>query len=167
MKEQILELRNRGLSYNKIKEVVKCAKSTISYYCNEEVKRKACERSRDNKNRSIHNRIDLFKNRKKLRNSVDAFQYRNEHSRTFGYNDIINKFGLDTVCYLTGRPINLYERTYNFDHIIPASRGGNNDLENVGIACKVANASKTDLLLQEYLDLCKEVLEYHGYIVTK
>lgn len=33
MKEKILELRKNGYSYNQIVEELKCAKSTVSYYC--------------------------------------------------------------------------------------------------------------------------------------
>lgn len=33
MKEKILELRKDGYSYNQIAEMLKCAKSTISYHC--------------------------------------------------------------------------------------------------------------------------------------
>ena len=33
MKEKILELRKKGFSYNQIVEELKCAKSTVSYYC--------------------------------------------------------------------------------------------------------------------------------------
>ena len=33
MKEQILNLRKEGKSYNEIKKILNCSKSTISYYC--------------------------------------------------------------------------------------------------------------------------------------
>jgi len=33
MKEKILELREKGYSYNQIVEELKCAKSTVSYHC--------------------------------------------------------------------------------------------------------------------------------------
>lgn len=56
---------------------------------------------------------------------------------------------------------------YQLDHIIPVSKGEDNSLENMGITIPIANQAKTDLTLEEYLDLCKQVLEYHGYIVTK
>lgn len=33
IKSKIIQLRNEGKSYNEIKEIVKCSKSTISYFC--------------------------------------------------------------------------------------------------------------------------------------
>ena len=33
MKEEILKLRNQGYSYNEIKKILGCSKSTISYHC--------------------------------------------------------------------------------------------------------------------------------------
>ena len=35
------------------------------------------------------------------------------------------------------------------------------------MTCPEANASKSDLTLEEYLNLCKEVLENFGYTITK
>jgi len=37
----------------------------------------------------------------------------------------------------------------------------------MGITIPEANASKTDLTLEEYLNLCRLVLENHGYTVDK
>lgn len=56
---------------------------------------------------------------------------------------------------------------YDLDHIIPVSRGGSNELSNLGVSIPVANKSKSNLTLEEYLELCKKVLEHHGYTVTK
>ena len=56
---------------------------------------------------------------------------------------------------------------YCFDHIIPVSKGGSNDLSNLGITTPAANYSKSDLTVEEYLNLCKLVLEHHGYTVNK
>lgn len=81
--------------------------------------------------------------------------------------DIINKFGVKTKCYLTGTPIDLEKDDYCFDHIVPVSKGGTNDLINLGITIPKANYSKSDLTVEEYLDLCKQVLEYNGYKVEK
>lgn len=42
MKQQILELRAKGMSYNKIKNQLGCALSTISYHCSTEETKAAC-----------------------------------------------------------------------------------------------------------------------------
>lgn len=75
---------------------------------------------------------------------------------------LLEKIGDNPVCYLTGRPINLEDsRSYNLDHIIPKSKGGNNSLENCQIACRDANQAKNDLTYDEFIQLCKDVLAYH------
>src|SRR5690606_30698042 len=85
-------------------------------------------------------------------------------SEKFTLEDIINKFGEKPICYLTGEEIDIYQpRTYQFDHKIPRSRGGENSIENLGIVTKQANKSKTDMTPDEYFNLCKRVLEHQGY----
>ena len=80
----------------------------------------------------------------------------------FKVQDLIDKIGDNPVCYLTGRPINLEEgRFYHLDHILPKSRGGDNSLENCGLTCKPANQAKTNLTLEEFVQLCREVVEKH------
>ena len=70
-------------------------------------------------------------------------------------------------CYLTGTPIDLTKDDYCFDHIVPVSKGGTNELSNLGVTIPSANYSKHDLTIEEYLSLCKQVLEHHGYTVSK
>lgn len=57
-------------------------------------------------------------------------------------------------CYLTGTPIDLTKNDYCFDHIVPVSKGGTNELSNLGVTIPSANYSK-------------QVLEHHGYTVSK
>lgn len=52
---------------------------------------------------------------------------------------------------------------YNLDHKIPVSKGGTNDISNLGITCPEANSSKSDLTVDEYISLCKEILLNFGY----
>lgn len=47
------------------------------------------------------------------------------------------------------------------------ARDGSNDLDNLGIACRDANRAKWDLMLEEFILLCKQVLEKQGYEVNK
>lgn len=70
-------------------------------------------------------------------------------------------------CYLTGRNIDITKDDYHLDHIMPVSKGGSSSLDNLGITCPQANMSKSDMTIDEYLSLCKEVLENFGDTVTK
>ena len=37
----------------------------------------------------------------------------------------------------------------------------------MGLACKEANMAKSDMTVDEFFNLCKEVLEHNGYKVNK
>lgn len=86
----------------------------------------------------------------------------------YDYKDALEAIGgINTRCYLTGRAINIEKDDFALDHKIPVSKEGTNELSNMGIAIPEANASKTNLTLEEYISLCKEVLENFGYKVLK
>lgn len=58
------------------------------------------------------------------------------------------------TCYLCGRKVNAGRRKKRkiwlhatIDHIIPRSRGGNNDLNNLACCCKTCNSHKSSRLL--------------------
>ena len=85
----------------------------------------------------------------------------------FSTNDLLEKIGPAPKCYLTGEDIDINQTdTYSFDHILPASKGGLNSLDNLGICTKQANLAKHDLSPKEFFDLCQKVLEHQGYEVT-
>lgn len=87
-------------------------------------------------------------------------------SESLGYKYVLKEIGgTKQKCYLTGRSIDLEKDNYQLDHKIPVSKGGTNDISNMGIACPEANYSKSDLTIEEYLNLCKEVLLNFGYKV--
>lgn len=180
MKEKILKLREEGKSYRDIAKELNCNTSLISYYCGEGQKEKRIKSVMNRKkNNPLAVRVETFKynGNKRKRNLVETtrkFQKRdgNETNSTietsFNYKDVLNKFGEETNCYLTGDKINLLkDNNYQFDHIIPASRGGNNSLENLGILLSEVNYMKRNLTKEEFLQFCKKVLEYNGYTVTK
>lgn len=88
--------------------------------------------------------------------------------KDYSYKEVLEHLnGFNTKCYLTGDIIDMTKDLYCLDHIIPVSKGGTNELENMGITTPEANASKTDLNIDEYLELCKKVLINFGYSVEK
>jgi len=178
MKDQILNLRKIGLSYKDIQKKLGCSKSTISYYCGKDQRDK--KNLRQQKRRSIsvlRNKIEtfLYKNktinhhiedhrdiRKILQIKLSFFSMNRKTKavkQKFSLQDLIDKIGDNPVCYLTGRPIDLSDgRSYHLDHIVPISRGGSNDLSNCQIACKEANQAKNNLSVNEFIQLCQEVI---------
>lgn len=184
MKEKILKLREEGKSYKQIVKELGCSIGTVSYHCGKNQKEKTKARSSKNRLTSvICSKLDKYC-RKQLQSKADDFQrerpnrydpekkkyiFIGKHlNKEFGYKDVINKLGDNPVCYLTGKPIDLLlPKTYAFDHIIPPSRGGNNSLENLGLSRKIANSAKSNMLVSEFVELCKEVLEFNGYEIRK
>lgn len=160
MKEKILELKKQGLSYSKIVTNVGCSKSLVAYYCGEGQKEKT--RIRTRKHRNSINGILLKK--------ISQFKLNKERTGSNNDNTIlfIDKIKSSLSCYLTGRDIDLSKRReYNLDHITPLSKGGDSSVCNMGVACRDANMSKFDFVLDDYIQLCKEVCENFGYKVIK
>ncbi len=178
MKDKILELRCQGKSYNEIALILNCSKSTVSYYCGKGQKEKSKERV--SKKRSLDHpasrKVENFIGRKKVKNATEKFQMRDGSGRldsmkdakiVFKVSDVLDKFGENPKCYLTGRPIDWNDpKSYSFDHVVAASRGGSNSLENLQLVCPEVNCAKSDLSVEEFIGFCKEVLEYNGYFVT-
>lgn len=117
--------------------------------------------------KSIYYKLHHFHNpnRKSSNRKASAMQ---TTSPTFTIKDLIHKFSSNPTCYLTGLPIDITKTsTYSFDHIIPSTRGGDNSIDNLGICTKQANMAKTDMTLDEFINLCKLVLQNNGYLVQK
>ena len=69
---------------------------------------------------------------------------------------------LEGRCYLTGDKIDILDNSsYEFDHIIPKSKGGTGSISNLGLCTRNANQSKSDMELREYIDLCEKVVKTH------
>ncbi len=189
LKDQILTLRSQGKTYDEIQLQLQCSKGTISYHCGSGQKEKTNHRQRKLRQKqhpyiskletfttpkkSKTKKISTLKNRRLLQLKIQTFHQshgdRNMYNQTtFSINDVIDKFGENPTCYLTGQPIDIYQpRTYEFDHIIPRSRGGTNTLDNLGICSKQANQSKRDMTPDEFLNLCKQIIEHNGYTISK
>ena len=77
----------------------------------------------------------------------------------------------DNKCYLSGRPLDMeWGKNLEFDHIIPKSKGGSNNLDNLGVCTREANGAKQDLSLDEwncpecgFLVQVGEICIYCGY----
>lgn len=172
-KYKILELRSQGKSYNEISKILGCDKGTISYHCNPDRKGRVADVRREyNKNNFLVKKLSRF--RHNIKNKSRDFQRRAGNGKVEGNSecnfkviDVLKKIGENPICYLSGESIDLTKtKTYHFDHIIPASRGGLNTLDNLGILCSQVNKMKSDLTIEEFLDYCVKVLTFNGYNVT-
>ncbi len=185
MKEAILKLKSEGKSYKEIQELLGCSKGTISYHCGDGQKEKTKVRRDKRRENIIKSKTDAFKYKKEKKEirltkdvveSVRKFNKRDNNkkgsvdklqNKNFTWEDVINKFGEETVCYLSGVKINLFENNYNFDHIIPASKGGSNTLENLGILSEEVNRMKSDMTPEELIETCIKILTHNGYKIIK
>jgi len=177
---KILELRNSGLTYNEIVKILNCSKSIVCYHCGNNQKEKYINRLKKYRKKEdpIKKKLQsfLYKDKEtsivktnKLKD-IDKILYKKIINFTcvresgnklmFSLNDLKLKIGDNPKCYLTGRSIDLSNtRSYNLDHIIPASKGGDNSLENCNIACRDANQAKNDMLLEDFYKLCEDVIK--------
>ena len=176
MKDKILALRAEGKSYKTIVKDLGCSPATVVYHCSVGGKEKQRERQRKSRaENTLLQKVCHFKGKelKLFRTRSDDFQRREasnigKRNIIFSYKDVLDRIGENPTCYLTGRPINLKEsRSFSFDHIIPASKGGTNELENLGLTCRDANQAKADMMLDEFLIMCEDILKHHGYKVEK
>ena len=166
MKDEIIRLRNEGKSYREIQKILKCSKGTISYYCGVGQKEKS-----DNRRRGYRKTLRGILKRKK-----DNFSFINGNRNCpqkrvgleFSSKEFSDKLESNPHCYLTGRKIDLLSpKTYQCDHMIPVSKGGQSTLDNLGLACKDANQAKSDMTLDDFVSLCKDVLTHRGYQIKK
>jgi 5-methylcytosine-specific restriction endonuclease McrA len=170
MKEEILRLRAEGKTYNEIKKVLGCSKSTIAYHCGEGQKEKTKKRRVNlRKKNPLLQKTDRFKNVKHRLHLYSRDGRKGKYGKlNFTYKDVFKKFSENPKCYLTGDIVSLYDaNSFALDHIIPRSRGGANTLDNMGITTPEANQAKHKMLVSEFLELCEKVLKNHGYKIDK
>jgi 5-methylcytosine-specific restriction endonuclease McrA len=163
LKEQILELKSKGYSYQQIQNTLGCSKSTISYHLGDKQKEKALNRVRKQRKLSPW----LHKTERFLK-EYDGKKITYNKRGDFNRKKLSEYLSTIKKCYLTGRPIDVSDYgTYEFDHIIPRILGGESSFENLGIARPEANRAKNDMTVEEFIGLCKDVLINFGYKVIK
>jgi len=162
LEDDIKRLRNEGYSYNQITKELGCSKGTVGYHLTPNEKNRAKKRLRNMRKNPLYRRSMEWEF--KSLEGKDIF--RRYPSRVISTREYI-RTKYDDKCWITGRKLSKDLRKIVFDHKIPKARGGSNDISNMGPATPEGNASKSDMLIEEYLELCKDALEYHGYIVIK
>jgi len=68
-------------------------------------------------------------------------------TRRWQRNHLINKYGMS--CHICGLPI-LSMKEITFDHVIPFSKGGLDELENYRLAHFECNQEKADMTPEEF-----------------
>jgi 5-methylcytosine-specific restriction endonuclease McrA len=183
-RKKCIELYKSGFGYTRISKALGIARSTVIYVVNPRIRKETINRNHKNKLKypPFYKKLSSFLNRR--RKITKDYKHNSKNDKlfyakiwafcgrgdimTFTANDVINEFGLKPKCYLTGEELDLNKpRTYQFDHKIPISRGGTNNLDNLGICTSLANRAKSDQTPDEFLNFCKKVLEYNGYNVSK
>ena len=184
--KKIIALRQKRYTYTQIIKVLKCSRSTVSYALRKKTRLLA---KQNNDNRPLHykriqNKIYTFKSPKtrktplpiwylnptpkQITKSISTKAHTFQRKMAFNYKDVHKKYGDHFPCALTGRPLKFNEpHTYEYDHIMPHSRGGDNSLSNLQILCPEANQAKGMMTDDEFKDLCKEVIIHAGYKIYK
>lgn len=184
--KKIIALRQKQLTYTQIIKVLKCSRSTVSYALRKRTRMLA---KQSNANMPVHykriqNKIYTFKNpttrktplpiwylnstSRQISKAISTKAHTFQRRMAFNYKDVHKKYGDHFSCALTGRPLKFNEpQTYEYDHIMPHSRGGDNSLSNLQILCPEANQAKGMMTDEEFKDLCKEVIIHAGYKIYK
>lgn len=108
---------------------------------------------------------EKFKNKSrildyKISSRIYKFKRSAKNTDNFTLSDFLQKFS-NPKCYLTGTPIDLTQTsTYHLDHIIPVSKGGSANLDNLGLLLPEINNMKLDHSIEKIVNLCKMVSAY-------
>lgn len=182
-KEKILQLRAAGKSYSEISAALGCSKGTIAYHCGDGQKQKHTARRQRrqadlvamkherfrNTNTHIYNKTTSLNLDKSAKTKARDFQRRIGSKllarmvKTFTFEDVVSLQGPIPKCYLTGDEIDLsLPGTYAFDHIVPSSQGGTNDIDNLGLCLEAVNRAKSDMTVEDFVAMCRKVTNYYA-----
>jgi 5-methylcytosine-specific restriction endonuclease McrA len=170
---QIAKLKIEGFSNSEIAKKLGIARSKVYYHSNPEYRALKIYQNKKRKNSHTYiSKLITFTTKTKINNRTETNNKYQIYSKIYGftegkmsfdYKDIINKFGEKPKCYLTGVEIDIDKpKTFSFDHKIPRSRGGENSLENLGICTSDANQAKRDKTPEEFIELCKMVVNHNS-----
>jgi 5-methylcytosine-specific restriction endonuclease McrA len=180
LKDKIIKLREKKLTYLQIAKKLGCTTSIVGYHVGYEQKVRYLIRKRkyEKVRHPYAKKLESYKNEKQK--ETNRFIYSTTKRRlyyklkgffkkggitmdvaSFNVEDIIKKFGEKPKCYITGDDIDI-SRTgeYSFDHKIPSSRGGPSTLDNLGICTKEANQAKSNMTPDEFFTFCKRIIDY-------
>ena len=172
-----MKLRQRGQPLAKIAESLGCSLSTVAYHLY--AKAKATTKNRVKTRRATRKlaglpRVDVLTPFSVLSGKVSQFHRRGRGvnkvmtRRVFSTADLMAQIGAQPCCYLTGTIIDLsVPSAYSLDHKVPISRGGSSELSNAGLSTTAANKAKHDKTPEEFLALCRQVLEHRNQLARK
>lgn len=157
--KEIQRLKSLGYKRKEIMDKLGINKHQCYYSNSQEVriKRKKCcaewkQKAKLDPYYSLRIKVNQFKTKNGLPIKID-----------YSYEDVMRKFLGKEICYLTGSAINLQDgESYHLDHVIPASKGGSNELDNMQLCSKYANIAKNDLDINSLLKLCEQILSHHA-----
>lgn len=87
----------------------------------------------------------------------------NLNSRKHGEKLYLKLIEQNYKCYLTGKPIELGVNA-SLDHVVPRSRNPDlaYDLDNIKWCDTKVNFMKKDLVIDEFIEICKQIIEYNS-----
>lgn len=112
MENEILKLREKGWSYNRIAKHIGCSKSTVSYYCNSDVKEKTLERSRkvsnETKNNYRRKRVAYYREFIwRYKRICGCAKCGNKDPRVLDYDHIDGKDKIDIISRMAGQTVSM------------------------------------------------------------
>lgn len=147
-REEILKLISEGIPLKEIAKIVGCSRFTVYYHLpHRKIKQAEYHKRRSVESPLIRKLSGFIKGSK----SKISIQQLRDH------------IGDIPICYLTGTPINLRDGlSYELDHIIPKSSGGSSDLKNLGLLSAEVNRAKHNKTPEQFLEICRKVIDYSG-----
>tara|TARA_B100002019_G_C20960335_1_gene445996 strand:- start:11 stop:571 length:561 start_codon:yes stop_codon:yes gene_type:complete len=164
---KIKKLHKQGYSYNEITEILNCSKGSVGYHLTTSEKERAKKRLVKRRAKyPLYRRSMEWVGFDKLKKSKNIWRARKDKNRAELLHEYI-KEEFNNKCYISGRDLPDDFSKIELDHIKPVSKGGSNDISNMGPTLRHSNAMKSDMTMEELLELCTDVLEYHGRSVKK